>query len=241
MISLPGNGCPCECGRYAQGHHAQRENIRPQRMKCAVRMAPGEGNRGKPAQTRIIKLATGLLAGRACTKVALFPYTGRRHQLRLHSGAAQVRACGAAFLCSEPRQMVIFRAIAAHVGHAIVGDWTYGDRDLAEALPRMYLHAWKLQMRLPDHRGRWSGSDEDSTWTAEDPFDKIENLEPILPKVAHFPPPLARCPTPDSNVASPAQHCVPFVNAVMAKTARRCEVAKTGGPRRSPSIPSIHT
>ena len=45
----------------------------------------GVGNEGKDAQTRIVSLGTGKVGSHDCTKVAMFPYTGRRHQLRLHS------------------------------------------------------------------------------------------------------------------------------------------------------------
>jgi 23S rRNA-/tRNA-specific pseudouridylate synthase len=97
------------------------------------------GNSAKPAQTRIVRLGHGVLRGQECTKVAMYPVTGRRHQLRLH---------------------------AAHLRHAILGDWTYGNRQLAESLPRMYLHAWKLQMEHTDGRPT-------DCWTTPDPFHGI--------------------------------------------------------------------
>ena len=70
------------------------------------------------AHTDLEVLARGTYRGRACTKVLLRPTTGRRHQLRLHCAA---------------------------LGHAIVGDATYGGD--AES-PRMMLHARDLRVPL---------------------------------------------------------------------------------------------
>ena len=68
--------------------------------------------------------------------VLLLPKTGRRHQLRVHM---------------------------AHVGHPIVGDYTYcGDGDA----PRMMLHAWSLTLPLPL---KWGGV---RTFVAPDPFNE---------------------------------------------------------------------
>ena len=116
-----------------------------------------DGNTGKAARTRIVNLGTGLLSleGPAtqvpCTKVAMFPYTGRRHQLRVHS---------------------------SHMGAPIIGDWTYGDRGLAETLPRMFLHAWKLQMQEP------GTSAACRVWTAEDPLPPLCAFDPVVPSLA---------------------------------------------------------
>ena len=116
-----------------------------------------DGNTGKAARTRIVNLGTGLLSleGAAtqvpCTKVAMFPYTGRRHQLRVHG---------------------------SHIGAPIIGDWTYGDRGLAETLPRMFLHAWKLQMQEP------GTSAACRVWTAEDPLPPLCAFDPVVPSLA---------------------------------------------------------
>ena len=41
-------------------------------------------NPGKPSQTRVVCLECGYFLGHAASRVALFPLTGRRHQLRVH-------------------------------------------------------------------------------------------------------------------------------------------------------------
>lgn len=56
------------------------------------------------------------------TLLALYPLTGRRHQLRVHLYA---------------------------IGHPIVGDRRYGDRSLQAAYPRLMLHARAIAFELP--------------------------------------------------------------------------------------------
>jgi RluA family pseudouridine synthase len=51
------------------------------------------------------------------------PLTGRQHQIRAHLYSA---------------------------GHPVVGDRKYGDRRLQEAYSRLMLHAWRLDLPLPD-------------------------------------------------------------------------------------------
>ncbi|KAJ9459602.1 Ribosomal large subunit pseudouridine synthase D [Diplonema papillatum] len=77
---------------------------------------------GRPATTRAVVLKRGRLSfapAVACSLVALFPHTGRRHQLRVH---------------------------CLSWGHPIVGDVTYRPADKSLAIPRMMLHAWKLSL-----------------------------------------------------------------------------------------------
>lgn len=70
----------------------------------------------KDSHTRMLVLDRGLYCGDPATKLLLRLYTGRRHQLRVH--------------CS-------------HIGHTIIGDYTYSNRtDLSP--PRMYLHSFRL-------------------------------------------------------------------------------------------------
>lgn len=70
----------------------------------------------KDSHTRALVLERGLYCGDPATKLLLRLYTGRRHQLRVH--------------CS-------------HIGHTIIGDYTYSNRtDLSP--PRMYLHSFRL-------------------------------------------------------------------------------------------------
>nr|CAD7203488.1 unnamed protein product [Timema douglasi] len=69
----------------------------------------------RPAQTRMLILQRGLFDNYPATKVILRPITGRRHQLRVH---------------------------CAHIGHTIVGDYTYSNRK--DTLPyRTFLHSYR--------------------------------------------------------------------------------------------------
>uniref|UniRef100_A0A0C9RBZ7 Rpusd1_0 protein n=1 Tax=Fopius arisanus TaxID=64838 RepID=A0A0C9RBZ7_9HYME len=65
--------------------------------------------------TAILVLEKGLRNGKPATKVLLRPGTGRRHQLRVH--------------CS-------------HIGHTIIGDYTYSDRQDHEP-HRTFLHSFR--------------------------------------------------------------------------------------------------
>lgn len=56
------------------------------------------------------------------TRLALYPITGRSHQLRVHCWA---------------------------IGHPILGDRIYAQDKVFEAAPRLLLHAWKLGLRHP--------------------------------------------------------------------------------------------
>jgi len=70
----------------------------------------------REASTRLVVLQRGRYSGQPATKLLLYPTTGRRHQLRVH---------------------------CHHLGHTIVGDYTYSSRhDLLP--PRMFLHAARL-------------------------------------------------------------------------------------------------
>lgn len=65
--------------------------------------------------TALLVLEKGLRNGKPATKVLLRPGTGRRHQLRVH--------------CS-------------HIGHTIIGDYTYSDRQDHEP-HRTFLHSFR--------------------------------------------------------------------------------------------------
>ncbi|HZE21372.1 MAG TPA: RNA pseudouridine synthase, partial [Desulfobaccales bacterium] len=56
------------------------------------------------------------------TEVQAHPLTGRRHQIRVHLYS---------------------------IGHPIVGDTKYGDREVQKAFPRLMLHALSIEMTLP--------------------------------------------------------------------------------------------
>ena len=65
---------------------------------------------------------TVLQAGGATTRLALEPVTGRSHQLRVHLQA---------------------------IGHPILGDALYAPPDVAQAAPRLLLHACALTLAHP--------------------------------------------------------------------------------------------
>lgn len=62
-------------------------------------------------------------AGPKATQLLAHPITGRRHQIRVH---------------------------LHHVGHALVGDPLYGPAELQRGLPRLYLHALRIDAPHPD-------------------------------------------------------------------------------------------
>ena len=76
--------------------------------------------RGKPSRTRWRVLTRDIERSR--TRVELEPVTGRSHQLRVHLQA---------------------------IGHPILGDTLYAPPAIAEAAPRLLLHAARLQLRHP--------------------------------------------------------------------------------------------
>lgn len=88
---------------------------RPKQMICH--------ERGKSALTRWKVLKREETA----TRLALFPKTGRSHQLRVHMLA---------------------------IGHAILGDRLYADDKTFKAAPRLQLHAQTLHLRHPNG-GEW--------------------------------------------------------------------------------------
>jgi len=98
-----------------------------QRMMTHAIRAFGSGRmgvdaiRGKPSETRLHVLDR--VAGH--TLVHLYPFTGRRHQLRVHCHA---------------------------IGHPIVGDLKYGMNVEQQGYPRLMLTATGLSLTLPSGR-----------------------------------------------------------------------------------------
>jgi RluA family pseudouridine synthase len=90
---------------------AKQDTPRGGRMVAVDPASPG----ALSAQTRVEIIA----AGEARSHVALFPETGRQHQLRVHM---------------------------ALTGHPILGDAMYGD---AGSAPRLMLHAYRLRFKHP--------------------------------------------------------------------------------------------
>lgn len=62
----------------------------------------------------------------AHTLVHANPHTGRRHQIRVHLYS---------------------------IGHPVVGDLRYGDKEMQSVFPRLMLHALSIELRLPSGRG----------------------------------------------------------------------------------------
>ena len=89
---------------------------RPKQMVCF--------ERGKSSQTDWEVLARG----EQTTRLALYPRTGRSHQLRVHCLA---------------------------LGHPILGDRLYAHEQAYEAAPRLNLHAERLKFRHPTG-GAWT-------------------------------------------------------------------------------------
>lgn len=90
--------------------------------------------RGKPSLTRCRALGPGPLPG--TTRVELEPVTGRSHQLRVHLLA---------------------------IGHPIMGDALYAPAEVAQAAPRLLLHAAELGLAHP-------ATGEPVRWTSPVPF-----------------------------------------------------------------------
>lgn len=78
------------------------------------------GPQGKPSQTWWRQVATA--PDHHCCLLLLHPLTGRSHQLRVH---------------------------LHHLGHPIRGDRLYAPHAVAEAAPRLLLHAWQLGLQHP--------------------------------------------------------------------------------------------
>ena len=83
------------------------------------RMCIGDkDNVGKESLTEGEVLEIGYIEDVKVSKVLLKPFTGRRHQLRVHM---------------------------KHYGHPIFGDYTYADDKTS---PRMFLHAYELNLPI---------------------------------------------------------------------------------------------
>ena len=81
----------------------------------------------KHALTRYEVLHHELRQGMPVTRVALYPVTGRSHQLRVHM---------------------------LHIGHVMIGDPIYAEAEALALAPRLNLHARKLRLRHP-RLGSW--------------------------------------------------------------------------------------
>ncbi|EFA11504.2 RNA pseudouridylate synthase domain-containing protein 1 [Tribolium castaneum] len=80
------------------------------------KMCVTHDSNSRSARTLIVVLENGLFENYPSSKVLIRPITGRRHQIRVH---------------------------CAHIGHTIVGDYTYSNKK--DTTPeRMYLHSLRL-------------------------------------------------------------------------------------------------
>ncbi|CAL8073194.1 unnamed protein product [Orchesella dallaii] len=107
------------------------------KVRMATKSSPFCSHACRDAKTTLVVLQRGVCYDYPATKVLMRPVTGRRHQLRLHLN---------------------------HVGHTIVGDFTYSNRTDVHPY-RMFLHAYKLT--LPNNI-------EDLDITTSDPFTSVE-------------------------------------------------------------------
>ena len=84
---------------------------------------------GKDAVTKYTVLRTGHSHDTDISLVALYPETGRTHQIRVH---------------------------VKYINHPIIGDWQYAGRKTARRdrvwAPRVMLHAWKVAFMHPSDR-----------------------------------------------------------------------------------------
>lgn len=91
----------------------------------------------KHALTHWQALPTIEVAGQVVTPMNLFPVTGRSHQLRVHM---------------------------QHIGHAIIGDPLYSEGAGLAALPRLALHAARLELTHPVSGERMSWQKDADFW-----------------------------------------------------------------------------
>lgn len=112
------------------------------------------------AMTKLVVMQHGTYCGSPASKVLLLPYTGRTHQLRVH---------------------------CKHIGHLIVGDYTYSDR--TDNTPyRMMLHAYRLVMPMKHEHIDVTAADpftadKDPEWRPTKIFKNYEQCEKELADV----------------------------------------------------------
>jgi 23S rRNA-/tRNA-specific pseudouridylate synthase len=153
-------------------------------------------NPGKPSQTRVACLECGYFLGHAASRVALFPMTGRRHQLRVHCLHAGFPIIGDGSYARLPPSAAEQRSDATP--HSAMsaspasqspshsdGAATSADRGQAAAVDlssvRMMLHAHSLSFTTPSNEKRSKKRQRllDSMpmqsvhWTAPDPFEGV--------------------------------------------------------------------
>lgn len=114
------------------GHLEQSDGARHEPMRCDWERRPiqiVDPVQGKPATTFWRKLSDEYYQSVQCTRVALYPITGRSHQLRVHMQA---------------------------LGHPILGDNLYAEGEALESAQRLMLHADLLELFHPETGERMS-------------------------------------------------------------------------------------
>lgn len=141
-------------------------------------------NPGKPSQTRVVCLECGYFLGHAASRVALFPMTGRRHQLRVHCLHAGFPIIGDGSYARQPPRAANDNASPASTSHSD-GTATSADGGTIAAVDlssvRMMLHAHSLAFTVSSNekrsKKRQRVMDSISThsvhWTAPDPFEGV--------------------------------------------------------------------
>jgi len=149
-------------------------------------------NPGKPSQTRVVCLECGYFMGHPASRVALFPLTGRRHQLRVHCLHAGFPIIGDGSYCRLPRNLTYSdarsigdAAPSSATSHSVpneraaaaaAGDGEDAAFDLSSV--RMMLHAHSLTFEISSGEKRAKKkqrvldaiSTQSGTWMAPDPF-----------------------------------------------------------------------
>ena len=130
-------------------------------------------NPGKPSQTRVVCLECGYFMGHAASRVALFPLTGRRHQLRVHCLHAGFPIIGDGSYCPTPPVAVSATSESESApGVAVLADLSS---------VRMMLHAHALTFEASPAEKRTkkrqrvlqSVAMQSANWVAPDPFEGV--------------------------------------------------------------------
>jgi 23S rRNA-/tRNA-specific pseudouridylate synthase len=152
-------------------------------------------NPGKPSQTRVICLECGYFLGHAASRVALFPTTGRRHQLRVHCLHAGFPIIGDGSYSRIPPNTCANISAPANSSPSLLSAAAESDgvaSDVARdsngqvapvdlSAVRMMLHAHSLAFAAPSaekstkkrQRLLESMSTHSGSWTAPDPFERL--------------------------------------------------------------------
>lgn len=132
----------------------------PTGFKCCIG-SRGDSYNGLDSITQVRVLSQGYINGQPASKLFMKLVTGKRHQLRVHM---------------------------KHIGHPIVGDYTYG-KDDAKQFSRMYLHAWRIRIPLDEKRRKIKNGEYNKMLSLEtkDPFIGVLENETEWHSAPEFP------------------------------------------------------